>query len=51
MILKDATRVRVRDRVRLEGGGVDSGIITLDKKACDGLVWLYPVHPQTWSQA
>ena len=25
-------------------GGVGSAIITLDEKACEGLVWLYVMH-------
>ena len=44
-------RIRVRRRLarrvklRLEGGGVGSGMTTLHKKACEGLVWLYALHP------
>ena len=46
----NTSRVRVQLRLRLglglrlEGGGVDSAIATLDKKACEGLVWL-AMHP------
>ena len=36
-------RVRVRVRRRLEEGGVSSAITTLNKKACEGLLWLYAV--------
>ena len=43
--VKVTVRVGVRLRLRLEGGKVGSAITTLDKKACEGLVWLYAMHP------
>ena len=44
MHMQDPPMHMLTIRLRMKGG-VGSAIATLDKKACEGLVWLYAVHP------